>query len=246
MNKEKMIYVMVILAALILVPTMALAQAQVSTTGQPATEPSFFFEAYSGVGTSSLSEGSDTLAFTGNYFTYFLGGLKFGYWFTPQGTSAASFCNEWTQYFGVYTDFSYQTLNHPNNIVTTQAVPFTTGSSFGNLFTWGFMLAARYGFMEDNEVPFGRLQPYIAVGPGIFFSSQDYNIGGLTQGYKGSTDVGLVVETGLRYFVATNVSMEASFKYRYFEPSYYFSPLSTRIQPITNLFSGQLGLAYHF
>jgi opacity protein-like surface antigen len=246
MNTIKIFCRAVLLASLILVPTMAWAQAEVSTQGMPGTEPSFFIEGYSGVGTSSVSNNSNSIAFTGNYYTYFMGGLKIGYWFTPQGTHAASFCNEWTKYFGFYTDFSYQQLNHPNNIVTTYGMPLTTGSSFGNLFTWAFMFAARYGFMPDNIVPFGRLQPYVAVGPALFFSNQDYNIGGYTQGSKSSTDVGLAVESGLRYFVASNVSFEASFKYRYFNPSYYFSPLSTHIQPSTNLFSGQLGLAYHF
>ena len=246
MNMIKMICRVLLLASLLLVPTLALAQADVSTQALPATEPSFFVEGYSGVGTSSVNQNNDSINVTGNYYTYFMGGLKLGYWFTPQGTYAAGFCSEWTKYFGVYTDFSYQSLNHPNNIVTTYGTPLTTGSSFGNLFTWGFMLAARYGFMPDNEVPFGRLQPYIAVGPALFFSNQDYNIGGFTQGSKGSTDVGLAVESGLRYFVASNVSFEASFKYRYFTPSYYFSPLSTHIQQTTNLFSGQLGLAYHF
>jgi opacity protein-like surface antigen len=237
---------LLLFVSLVLVPTMTWAQAEVSTKGLPATEPSFFFETYSGVGTSSVSQNNDSIGITGNYYTYFMGGLKIGYWFTPQGTHAASFCRDWTKYFGFYTDFSYQSLNHPNNIVTSYGTPLTTGSSFGNLFTWGFMFAARYGFMEDNVVPFGRLQPYIAVGPALFFSSQDYNIGGLTQGSKSSTDVGLAVESGFRYFVTGSVSMEASFKYRYFNPSYYFSPLSTHVQPTTNLFSGQLGLAYHF
>ena len=172
--------------------------------------------------------------------------VKLGYWFTPQGTYAASWYPEWMKYFGVYTDLSYQTLNHPNNVVTSAGTPLTTGSSFGYLWTWSFMLAGRFGLMPDDEVPFGRLQPYAAVGPGIFFSGQDYNIGGFTQGTKGSTDVGLVVEAGLRYFLAKNISAEASFKYRYFAPSYNFSPFGTNVQPQTNLFSGQLGLAYHF
>jgi opacity protein-like surface antigen len=246
MNMIKMICRLLLLASLLLVPTMALAQAEGATKELPATEPSFFVEAYSGVGTSSLNHSNDSVEFTGNYYTYFMGGLKIGYWFTPQGTYAAGFCREWTKYFGFYTDFSYQSLNHPNNVVTTNGTPLTIGSSFGNLFTWGFMFAARYGFMEDKEVPFGRLQPYVAVGPALFFSNQDFNIGGVTQGAKGSTDVGLAVESGIRYFVASNVSMEASFKYRYFTPSYYFSPLFSHIQQETNLFSGQVGLAYHF
>jgi opacity protein-like surface antigen len=246
MDMKKMVCRLMLLISLILVPTLALAQAEVSTQAMPATEPSFFIEAYSGIGTSSLSDNNTAVAFTGNYYTYFMGGLKLGYWFTPQGTHALSFCNDWTKYFGFYTDFSYQSLNHPNNIVTTYGTPLTTGSSFGNLFTWAFMFAARYGFMPDNVVPFGRLQPYVAVGPAIFFSNQDFNIGGLTQGAKGSTNVGLGVESGLRYFVASNVSFEASFKYRNFCPSYYFSPLQTYVSSYTHLFSGQLGLAYHF
>ena len=69
------------------------------------------------------------------------------------------------KYFGVYTDLSYQTLNHPNNVVTSDGTPLTTGSSFGYLWTWSFMLAGRFGLMPDDEVPFGRLQPYAAVGP---------------------------------------------------------------------------------
>ena len=90
------------------------------------------------------------------------------------------------KYFGFYTDLSYHALNHPNNTVNISGFPFA-GNSSGYIWTWGFMLAARYGFLQDNEVPFGRLQPYVAVGPAIFFSGQDYNIAGLTGGSNSST-----------------------------------------------------------
>ena len=246
MNREKMICAAVLLAALLLVPTMASAQSEVAAAGQQATEPSFFVEGYWGGGGSSLTQQNNTIAITGSYYAYVMGGGKIGYWFNPHGTYGPSSFPEWMKYFGVYTDLSFQSLNHPNNIVKSIGFPVTTGSSFGYLWTWSFMLSARVGFMPDNEVPFGRLQPYVAVGPGIFFSGQDFNIGGFTAGNRTSTDVGLVAEGGLRYFIARNISAQASFKYRYFAPSYYFSPFSGNIQPQTNLFSGQLGLAYHF
>jgi outer membrane protein W len=236
----------VFLAAFILVPAMGWAQIPGQTTTPPVTEPSFFVEGYLGFGGSSSSQQGNTGILQGNYESYFQGGGKFGYWFTPQGTYPASFSQDWMKYFGFYTDLSYHALNHPNNSVTVSGIPVAIGNSSGYVWTWAFMFAGRYGFLEDSEVPFGRLQPYIGFGPAIFFSGQDYNIGGFTGGSKSSTNLGLAAEAGLRYFLNRNISAEASFKYRYFEPSYYFNPLGTNIQPTINLFSGQFGLAYHF
>jgi opacity protein-like surface antigen len=212
-------------------------------------EPSFYIEGYLGGGASSSTQNFNVPGFaanfTGDYNPYFLGGLKFGYWFTPQGTYAANY-PDWMRYLGVYTDISYHSLDHPNNVLTVAGFPIATGNSSGWVVTWAFMLAGRYGFLPDNEVPFGRLQPYIGVGPAIFFSGQDYNFGGFSGGSNNSTNLGLAAETGVRYFFTSNISAEASFKYRYFEPKYYFNPFGSTIEPQTNLFSGQLGLAYHF
>jgi opacity protein-like surface antigen len=246
MNKVKTICMAVLLAALILVPTMGWTQDQVSTTGQPATEPSFYIEGYLGGGSSNTSQQTNRAVLLGDYNTYFQGGMKFGYWFTPQGTYGSSSYADWMRYVGIYTDISYHALDLPNSTVTASGIPIGTGNSSGWVVTWAFMLSARYGFLEDNDVPFGRLQPYIGFGPAIFFSGQDYNIGGFTAGSNNSTVLGLAAEAGIRYFFTSNISAEASFKYRYFEPDYYFSPLGINIQPQTNLFSGQFGLAYHF
>lgn len=246
MTKIKLISLAALLAACLAAPTLGWAQAPGSTAGLPATEPSFYIEGYLGFGSSVNSQSGNNAVISGNYDPYFQGGLKFGYWFTPQGTYAASWYQEWMKYLGFYTDLSYHALNLPNNSVNISGFPFAIANSSGYTWTWAFMFAARYGFLQDNEVPFGRLQPYVSVGPALFFSGQDYNIAGLTGGNRTNTTVGIATEAGFRYFFTSNISGEASFKYRYFRPSYYFSPLGVEIQPQTNLFSGQFGLAYHF
>jgi outer membrane protein W len=248
MKKGKMIWWAVI-AALVLVPAMAWAQAT-PRTSMAASEPSFFVELYGGGGASSISQNINVTGVTGVNFTggqnaYALGGLKFGYWFTPYGTYAIGGMPDWMKYFGFYTDFCFHRLNNGGNVITVAGVPAAIGETNGYIATWAFMFAGRYGFLPDSTVPFGRLQPYIAVGPAVFFSSQKLSVDADSTGYKDSTDLGLAAETGLRYFFNKSISVEASFKYRYFKPKYSFDADVTS-KPGVSLYSGQLGVAYHF
>jgi outer membrane protein W len=275
MKKGKLIWLAVI-AALVLVPTMGWAQAKMATpVTRAASEPSFFVEIYAGGG-AALKQGdafrqvnSPNLAIPisasapGNIDPYFIPGLKIGYWFTPYGTYAISGMPDWMKYFGFYTDFSFHRLSFSNQTGSWR-VGGANGTFFfdtnGNVASWAFMFAARYGFFPDSVVPFGRLQPYLAVGPAIFFSDQKPNVTirpfnvGLSPAWKSSVNIGFAVETGARYFVNKSISVEASFKYRYFAPSYDFngSLAGTNVlyhinsKPDFNLFSGQVGVAYHF
>jgi outer membrane protein W len=285
MKKGKFFW-MAVIAAMVLVPTMVWAQAKTTTSSTAATEPSFFVEIYGGGGTATNSKKLlNNVGFNhpllsgfrnnlpGDIDAYALGGVKLGYWFTPQGTYAASWYTDWMKYFGVYTDFSYQKLGFSNQSGSWNSnfpAWFGTlaGDTNGYVATWAFMLAARYGFLPDSQVPFGRLQPYVAVGPAIMFSSQRFNVNvtraigawtnGINAGSSASTTVGLATELGLRYFFNKSVSVEASFKYRYFAPNYSFDgntalpvpPFTTAFsvsgKPEFNLYSGQLGFAYHF
>ena len=115
------------------------------------------------------------------------------------------------------------------------------------------MFAGRYGFFPDAEVPFGRLQPYVAVGPGILFSSQkpklSYtdsfgNFYSYSMDRKNSMDICLAVDAGVRYMVLANVSIDVFFNYRYSEPEYKFIAFTMR--PTYNLYAGGLGAALHF
>jgi opacity protein-like surface antigen len=198
-----------------------------------------------------------------------LGGLKLGTWFVKEGFLGYNY-PDWMKYLGFYLDFCYHRLDlkhqNFNNKLYTGGV--FTGffnqdfSSEGTAATLAFMFAARYGFLPDSEVPFGRLQPYVAVGPAILFTTQqpkivDYTAGRvIDNGSQGSTDIALAVDAGIRYMALKNVSIDASFKYRWANPSYSYSgvagpgpiaiPINYKYEPTYNLFSFQLGAAYHF
>jgi len=199
-----------------------------------------------------------------------IGGLKIGYWFVPTGFGGYSY-PDWMKYLGVYTDFSFHRLDvrqtqfgaHVRVFNVQVATAQADFESEGTIATWAFMLAARYGFFQDSEVPFGRLQPYIAVGPAVMFSTQRPKITvsqtpfGISPGSQSSTDIALAVDAGLRYMCLKNVSIDLSFKYRWANPSYEYHgrlsnpfglavPTSFKYEPTYNLFSGQLGVAYHF
>jgi len=218
-----------------------------------------------------------------------LGGLKIGYWFVPEGFLGYNY-PAWMKYFGVYADLSYHRLDVGKERMRTAAhypgppavvAPAFPGgfetnfSSEGNAFTMAFMLAARYGFFKDSEVPFGRLQPYIGVGPAIMFSSMQPKLQSarfwppfppppwgipyaVKPGSASAVSPALAVEAGLRYMALKNVSLDLSFKYRYAHPTYSYTyhdfetwPLWASSRHLTlgqnlHLFSFQLGAAYHF
>jgi opacity protein-like surface antigen len=274
MKKGKMIW-MAVIAALVLVPAMGWAQAK-TPTSMAATEGSFMVEIYAGGGAASQNSSfirdakilgiPFTADLPGGIDPYVVGGMKFGYWFTPYGTYAIAGMPDWMKYFGFYTDISYHKLNFSDQRGTISVGGVKIGNvgfdTNGSLVTWAFMFAARYGFLPDSAVPFGRLQPYLAVGPAILFTNQDPTLNvrvgaanfGLSPASKDSTNVGIAVETGLRYFFNKSISAEASFKYRYtsFRGSYAGAIPGTVLvynydtKADFNLFSGQVGVAYHF
>ena len=208
-----------------------------------------------------------------------LGGLKIGTWFVKEGFLGYNY-PDWMKYFGFYLDFSYHRLNFRNQSgPTTYNVIPANSDTMSNLFrsegtaaTLAFMFAGRYGFLPDSEVPFGRLQPYVAVGPAILFASQepafnlfdDRNANPLIDiiepGKQSGAFICLAVEAGLRWMALKNVSIDLSFKYRYAEPSFTYhyidfgfgaaahpgAPRTFTLDPTLHLFGGQLGVAYHF
>ena len=225
----------------------------------------------------------------GSFDPNVIGGLKVGTWFVKEGFLKYDYPT-WMKYLGFYLDFSYSRLNFTETKNGTRVVynetgsggPVFAGTTTSSFFSEGvaptlaFMFTGRYGFLQDDEVPFGRLQPYIGVGPAILFASQkpkiiysphttlatdgtgrtltNPNFTGVAPGDSGSTAIALAVDAGVRYMMLKDVSLDVSFKYRYAQPSFHYSftdpfsgnPNSFTLKPTYNLFSGQVGVAYHF
>jgi hypothetical protein len=217
--------------------------------------------------TDGSTFGDFHLTYPGNTEPSVIGGVKLGTWFVHDGFAGYSGFPDWMKYFGFYTDFSYQRLEMPGQRLSGGNY-FNNGalannvlgsiSSDGMAATWAFMLAGRYGFLPDSVVPFGRLQPYVAVGPAVMFTTMDpkllANGLGMSPGADTVATIALSVESGIRYMCTKNVSLDLSFKYRYAQPSFSYSginaadgaPASFKLNPTYNLFSGEIGVAYHF
>lgn len=201
-----------------------------------------------------------------------IGGVKVGTWFTDRGFLGAPY-PEWMKYLGFYLDFSYHRHNfrtrNGNTIASGPGGTTSTRNIFetnGNTATLAFMFAGRYGFLGNDEVPFGRLQPYFAVGPAIMFATQDMTLSSkaltvrglvpftLNPGVETVVVPALVIEPGVRWMATKNVSLDLSFKFRWAHPSFnyqYIDPLSATNENVTFhpqylILSLQLGAAYHF
>ncbi len=204
-----------------------------------------------------------------------IGGGKVGIWCSNTGFPHVDF-PDWMKYFGGYLDFNIHGLNYYQEVgtrrinVTPSTYPYFDQYKFlgdGSIATIGFMFAARYGFFPREKVPFGKLQPYLAVGPAIMLTTlgptymsqpSHHNLfpffGVVYAKAATATTVspGLQVELGLRYMITRFLSVETTVKYRYtsFTQNYDVTidgfTHQLRFSPQFNLVSIYSGVAYHF
>ncbi len=177
-----------------------------------------------------------------NFNPSVIGGVTLGYDFVNSGFGAYAW-PDWMKYFSVATDFTYNrlSLNATNELNSFGALLPNNSRLNGYEAVWTFLLMAHYGFMPDSEVPGGRINPYIGVGPGIVFSGIEGS------GFSGqSTNIALVVEPGIRWVLLKNVSVDTAFRWRYCKPSYDIGNNDTvKIDPL-NQFTFLVRANYHF
>ena len=96
-----------------------------------------------------------------------IGGATIGYDFVNSGFGAYNW-PAWMQYFSFAMDITYNRL-HINQ--GSGVARFFASDVNGWEFAWTFLFMAHYGFLRDSEVPTGRINPYIGVGPAIVWTN---------------------------------------------------------------------------
>ena len=128
-------------------------------------------------------------------------GLKVGYyfhklpWLGLEGDFFWSRPSTYSQTVRLTTPFP------PNNVIPGNRARFP-GQEI-NQTTLALHIMGRLGFIKDDEVPFGRIQPYIGIGPGIT------DLAGNADAAK---NLGIDALAGMRYMIRKNLSVFAEFK----------------------------------
>ena len=90
-----------------------------------------------------------------------------------------------------------------------------------------------------------RLQPYVAVGPGIFFARiKDPAL--TSDNTQSSTDIGLNAQVGLRYYITRHFTVFAEGKYNHVRFNFEETPNLFGFDSTYNMFHLTFGLSYNF
>ncbi len=179
-----------------------------------------------------------------------IGGATIGYDFVNSGFGAYAW-PDWMKYFSFAMDLTYNRLTASQNSGIFQALA-TSSKVNGYEIAWTFLFMAHYGFMPDSEVPGGRINPYIGVGPAIVWTGIDAKVRTVSTDPKFSGDFGnsamnvaLVVEPGIRWMCFKNVSVDTAVRWRYSAPSWGGNIVSVSANPLHQL-AFLLRANYHF
>jgi len=151
------------------------------------------------------------------------------------------------RWLGVETEVTYSNPHVKQGTVTFSAPggpPVTSPVLAGlhqRVIMWApVTLLVRY--------PGYRLQPYVGVGPGVFFASLN---GPTAPPGQSGTAIGLNAEAGLRYYITRHWSLSSEGKYNLARISYSSNDDNPNADPFGfratySVFTVSLAIAYHF
>ena len=145
----------------------------------------------------------------------------------------------WQRYFGVALDFQWNSLTNERNLEWFRRPD-------GHQFALALLGRLQYPLMGDESFTRGRWVPFLMAGPAVVWTSSDFKDFG---GNKTSTNMGVIAEVGLEYFVMPQLSIGPSFRYRHvFGPNHDFegAGFSVKVDSQLDQFMVLGRLAYHF
>jgi opacity protein-like surface antigen len=106
----------------------------------------------------------------------------------------------------------------------------------------------RLPLLTSERIPQGLVQPYAAIGPGVFFSTAGLEVAG-AEDFQGSTvDAGLDARLGVEVQFLRWLGVFIEYRHTRFSPTWRDSVADTPVSLSTDLDSDhiQLGTAFHF
>jgi opacity protein-like surface antigen len=180
-----------------------------------------------------------------------LGGLTVGYDFVPYGFAGYNY-PVWMSCFSFAVDFTYNKMDIQDN--GPGIGRYFPGNSRlnGNEKVLTFLFMFHHGFFPDSEVPTGRVNPYIGIGPAIVWTHVQGSWPipkqpGFGNGNWGddATNIALVVEPGVRFMAMKNVSIDVAMRYRYSAPSWSGNNVTVSANAL-HQFAPLVRANYHF
>jgi opacity protein-like surface antigen len=121
----------------------------------------------------------------------------------------------WTKYITLAMDYQWNSYYVNKRTVFFNYGNFSSyaniGGTSGSQNALSFLFIAKLPLMESEGFPNGRLFPYVGVGPAIVWTQL---------GDSSSTDIGIVVEPGVRFMFTPNISGDLAYRFRYCEPNF--------------------------
>jgi opacity protein-like surface antigen len=141
--------------------------------------------------------GGAVTLFSNQFDSSLTGGVKLGYFFHSipyLGLEGESSVNN------SYVNRRTLSTSRPIQGASQVAVP----NDFWINWTTALHIVGRYGFLQDKEVPFGRLQPYVGIGPAVIVLYEEVD---------SAKNFGLDVMAGMRYMFTKHISAFVEYKY---------------------------------